>query len=107
MSWFHAEHIRHAIGLSPLWAAERINKVHVVRNPDPKLKFVDLGEDYEPPRYRILGMPDDMNRIDAFLYQTIPFPGFNVDGTKTKQPGKQAKKSAGEGSSKSGNGSKK
>ena len=41
MSWSYVEHIRHASGLSLGWAAGRLKKVHVVRNPE--VNFVDLG----------------------------------------------------------------
>ena len=86
MSWFHAEHVRHAIGLSPLWEAGCINKVHVTRNP--KVEFLEFG---------VIQIPyEGFDPVNAFVYEPIPFQGFESDGTKTKQ-----KKSAGEGSSKS------
>ena len=94
MSWFHAEHAKHAMGLSPLWDAGCINKVHVTRNPD--VKFLASG---------VIQLPHEgFDPVNAFVYKTIPFPGFDEEGERVAL----GKKSAGEGSSKSsGKGGKK
>ena len=104
MSWFFAHHIRHAIAQSPVWKAGRINKVRVSRSPGVVFKEPEEPEDEGKPYSYRKGNPDDRNPLDAFVYEMIPFPGFDEKGARVEP----AKKSAGEGSSKSsGKGKKK
>ena len=104
MSWFFAHHIRHAIALSPAWEAGRINKVRVSRRKGVEFKEPEEPEDEGKPYSLRKEDPDNRNPLDAFVYEIIPFPGFDEKGERVAP----AKKSAGEGSSKSsGKGSKK
>ena len=112
MSWFFAHHIRHAITLSPAWEGGRINKVRVSRKKGVEFKEAVELEDLDPEDPEDLGKPhsykkenpDDLNPLDAFDYDIIPFPGFDEKGARVVP----ANKSAGEGSSKSsGKGKKK
>ena len=71
------QHVRQALQESPVEGALRVNKVHIQWRPAVKLKD---GK----PRFEAGIMP--------FVFEKIPFAGYNVDGTLVRKKDKEKKK---------------
>ena len=89
MVWMGAQHVRMALKKSPVWEEGVINKVHV--DYDHRVTFHPHPVTHEKVPWLAAGMlPSDM-----YEYTSVPFDGFNVDGTEVSKPGKQEKKKKG------------